>query len=185
MQFENQKPDLLISRRRLLLGGAALACIAACPPAMAARGNVKALSFYNLHTEEKETIEFARGGKFDSKALDAINHLLRDHRTGDKHPIDPQLLSDLHALYNALGSRSPVEIISGYRSPKTNTMLNKNGGGVAHKSLHMQGKAIDFRLNDKDLAYVKQAAMDMQRGGVGYYADSRFVHIDTGRVRSW
>ena len=110
---------------------------------------------------------------------------LRDHRTGDVHPIDPQLLDLLTHLQQSVDSARAFEVISGYRSPKTNAMLASNSGGVARKSLHMQGMAIDIRLPGKRLKDLRAAALSLEAGGVGYYPSSDFVHVATGRVRSW
>lgn len=185
-QQEHDKATLSLTRRHLIISSAALCALSLANPAFAiASREVKALKFYNLHTEEKEELAFFRDGKFDAAALKKINHLLRDHRTGEVYPIDPRLLSHVHAVHKRLGSSSPIEIISGYRSPKSNTMLIKRGGGVARKSKHLQGKAIDFRLQDVALDRIYDAAKDMQCGGVGMYGASNFVHLDTGRVRSW
>lgn len=124
-------------------------------------------------------------GRYLPTALSAVSHLLRDFRTGDEHPIDPRLLDLLHALHVSIGSQRPFEIISGYRSPGTNAMLRTHGGGVASGSLHMQGRAIDLRVGDVPLASLRDAALALRRGGVGYYPTSNFVHVDTGRVRRW
>jgi uncharacterized protein YcbK (DUF882 family) len=113
---------------------------------------------------------------------------LRDFRTGDMHQMDPGLLNLLVALTDKTETRSPFYVISGYRSPKTNALLRDEGGagtGVAKKSLHMQGQAIDIRLADVNLAYVHKAALSLGRGGVGYYPTSDFVHVDVGPVRQW
>ena len=117
--------------------------------------------------------------------MSSINHLLRDFRTGDVHAIDPKLLDLLHALRSATGSRKPFEVISGYRSPVTNHDLRALSDGVASGSLHMKGQAIDIRLGDVKLTALRDAARALGRGGVGYYAESNFVHVDTGRVRFW
>ena len=115
----------------------------------------------------------------------AINRHLRDFRTGDEHVIDPALLDLLHRLRLTLGAEHPFEVISGYRSPKTNQMLREKSNGVAASSLHMAGKAIDIRVADVTLAALRTAAIDLRAGGVGYYPESQFVHVDTGRVRMW
>ncbi|AMY08755.1 Peptidase M15 [Luteitalea pratensis] len=145
----------------------------------------RVLTFAHLHTAEKLEVEYMDGVRYLPQALSAVNHLLRDFRTGDVHDIDPALLDLLHALHASTGSRRPFEIISGYRSPLTNAMLRSHGGGVASGSLHMEGKAIDIRLADVPLESLRDAALDLRRGGVGYYAASNFVHVDTGRVRRW
>jgi uncharacterized protein YcbK (DUF882 family) len=110
---------------------------------------------------------------------------LRDHRTGQMHPIDRKLLDLLHEVQRRTGSQAPFEMISGYRSAATNERLRRQGHRVARRSLHMVGKAIDIRLPDLSTRRLRDAAVAMRRGGVGYYARSNFVHLDTGRVRRW
>ncbi len=150
---------------------------------------VRALSFVHTHTAEKLAIEYCCDGKYDPKALSKLNYLLRDFRTAEVHDIDPKLFDLLHELSTDLDAGdSPFHIISGFRSPKTNAMLQKRGGpntGVASRSLHMVGKAIDIRLPGVKLKDLRQAAAALKRGGVGYYPASNFVHVDTGRVRYW
>jgi uncharacterized protein YcbK (DUF882 family) len=145
----------------------------------------RVLAFRHLHTSERLEVVYAREGRYIPDALASVNHLLRDFRSGQTHPIDPQLLDVLHALKVATGSREPFEVISGYRSPATNQQLRDRSQGVASGSLHMQGKAIDIRLADVPLAKLREAAKALRRGGVGYYEESNFVHVDTGRVRAW
>jgi uncharacterized protein YcbK (DUF882 family) len=117
--------------------------------------------------------------------MDALNHFLRDHRTGDAHPIDPTLFDQLYALQHQMEATAPFHVISGYRAPQTNQMLHAHSDGVARRSLHMDGRAIDIRLPGRDLANLHKAALAMQAGGVGYYPSSDFIHLDTGRVRQW
>lgn len=145
----------------------------------------RVLRFNHTHTGEKLAIEYWRGGSYEPQSLDAINRLMRDFRTGDIHPIDPSLLDLLHDITRRTESSRPYEIISAYRSPKTNTALNSHGDGVAKNSLHLRGKAIDIRLADVPLKDLRRAALASGRGGVGYYAGSNFIHVDTGRVRTW
>lgn len=181
--------SLSASRRRFLgLGVAAAACSILLPGnALAASvGNVaRKLSFVNLHTSERLSAVYWQNGAYQPGALNEIDHLLRDWRTGDVKQMDAKLLDVLWELHRRLESKKPFEVISGYRSPKTNATLASASSGVAKKSLHMQGMAIDIRLADKKLTTVRDAAIGMQRGGVGYYAKSSFVHLDTGRVRAW
>lgn len=145
----------------------------------------RALHFRHLHTGERLAVEYASSGRYVPDALTSIDHLLRDFRTNDVHPIDPALLDLLHALNAVTGSRQPFEVISGYRSPRTNQQLRARSSGVASGSLHMKGQAIDIRVGDVRLAALRDAARSLRRGGVGYYAASNFVHVDTGRVRTW
>ena len=118
-------------------------------------------------------------------AMDKISKILRDHRSGDIHPIDPKLMDFLYDLLTKVDNHSEVHIISGYRSPATNKKLRQGSKGVASKSLHMQGKAIDIRLPGCELKQLQKAALALQAGGVGYYPKSDFIHVDTGRVRRW
>lgn len=168
--------------------GTALAAPVA-PPAALARGHAlrapRVLTFAHLHTAERLTVTYAADGHYLPDALHTVNHLLRDFRTGDVHPIDPSLLDLLHALAETTGSRTPFEVISGYRSPATNRQLRARSGGVASGSLHMVGRAIDIRVGDVRLVALRDAARTLRRGGVGYYPQSNFVHVDTGRVRTW
>ena len=143
------------------------------------------LDFYHTHTMLSLSIVYHDGKDYIPQALEKINQFLSDFRTGDSHAINPGVLDILHALHTQLGGEGTFEIISAYRSPETNTSLRKNGKGVAKNSLHMQGKAIDVRLRGVDSARLRDAAIKLGRGGVGYYKDSDFVHIDVGRVRTW
>jgi uncharacterized protein YcbK (DUF882 family) len=145
----------------------------------------RALSFSHLHTGERLVVEYFSAGAYVSSALRSINHLLRDFRTGEERDIDADLLDLLHGLSSVTETRQPFEVISGYRSPATNQMLRNQNEGVAAHSLHMVGRAIDVRLADVQLRALRQAALSMRRGGVGYYPASDFVHVDTGRVRAW
>jgi uncharacterized protein YcbK (DUF882 family) len=142
------------------------------------------LSFYHTHTGERLVIPYSPGG-CKPAALQKLNNFLRDFRTGDVHAIDPQLLDILHSIRRETGCRGVIEIISGFRSPRTNKTLRTKSGGVARKSLHMKGKAVDIRIRDLATSELRDAAVSLRRGGVGYYAKSDFVHIDTGRFRTW
>jgi uncharacterized protein YcbK (DUF882 family) len=130
-------------------------------------------------------VSYFEGGGYVPEALHRLNRLLRDHRTGDVSAIDPQLFDQLHALAQCAGCTPRYEIISGYRSSATNEKLRKASTGVATRSLHMDGRALDVRLTGCDTAKLRDLALALQRGGVGYYRKSDFVHVDTGRVRSW
>jgi len=145
----------------------------------------KRIALKNLHTPESLEVEFFRGGDYVPEALSAIQVLLRDYRNGEQHPIDPPLLDYLHDLARSVGVDPEFSVISGYRSPQTNAQLHEHSNGVARNSLHMQGRAIDVRLVRVDCARLAGRALDMARGGVGYYRASDFVHLDTGRFRTW
>jgi uncharacterized protein YcbK (DUF882 family) len=175
------------NRRRFLIGLAVAGASAALPRWASADvvAGPRALRFAHLHTGERLDIEYFSGHGYEPDALRAIDHLLRDFRTGEEHVIDRGLLDLLHRLTGLTETRKPFEVISGYRSPATNKMLRSRSEGVASGSLHMQGLAIDIRLADIPLDKLRQAALTARRGGVGYYPASNFVHVDTGRVRTW
>ena len=158
---------------------------AAKPTATGPAAASRSLAFDNLHTGEKLSVVYAHGDEYNAESLAKMNYLLRDHRSGEVHPIEPALFDWLHDLQMTVGDTGSLQVISGYRSPATNAKLRAAGRGVATKSLHMQGKAIDVRLPNSDMWSFRQAAIDMQVGGVGYYKSSNFVHLDTGRVRTW
>jgi uncharacterized protein YcbK (DUF882 family) len=150
--------------------------------------NEKELSFFHTHTNEELQTAYCCDGRYRPDALAQVNHFLRDFRVNEEHPIDPALLDLLFALGSELQTRDPYHVISGYRSPKTNAMLRTRGGestGVAVHSLHMVGKAIDIRVPGVPLKELHQAAMSLKLGGVGFYPQSNFVHVDVGRVRHW
>lgn len=172
------------ARRRILIGGgAAGALLLASPVALAEQA--RTLSFYHTHTGGRLRITYAERGRHIPEALEEITLFLRDFRSGEAHPIDPLLLDKLHQLQRLTGGTGAYEIISAYRSPQTNEMLRTNSSGVAQRSLHMEGRAVDVRLQGVETRRLRQAAMGLQAGGVGYYPDSDFVHVDTGRVRTW
>ncbi len=184
--------------RRSFLGYGAIAAAAALSPirasasaatsATVSKAPVRTLSFFHTHTGERARITYCCDGQYDPQALRAVNHLLRDFRANKQTDIDPSLLDLLHELGDTLEKDQPFHIISGYRAPETNMMLRERGGGhtgVASKSLHMVGKAIDIRLPGVKLDNLRAAAKSLKVGGVGYYPSSNFVHIDTGRVRYW
>lgn len=181
--FANARSD-----RRRTLKFAAMALFA---PALllsrreAAASNRRALAFVHTHTGERLDIVYAEHGDYVPDALASIDRLLRDHRTGDIHAIDPALLDQLAALATSTGTRRPYEVICGYRCPATNAMLRERGHDVARASLHLSGQAIDLRLSDIPLATLRDAALSLAAGGVGYYPGSNFVHLDSGRIRRW
>lgn len=176
----------MIDRRKLLttaLGAASASALAA--PARAALGPARSLSLHNLHTGESLAATYWEGGAYVPDALAALNNLLRDFRTGDVHPIAPGLFDLVTALQSRLETRQTIQIISGYRSPVTNAALHAKSEGVATHSLHMVGEAMDLRIAGVDLSRIRDAAWSLQRGGVGFYPQSQFVHVDVGRVRRW
>lgn len=145
----------------------------------------RSLSFYNLHTGERLNATYWADGRYQRQGLVEINRLLRDYRTDQVKRIDLGLLELLYDLHQKLGAREAFHVISGYRSPQTNAMLHSHSSGVAKKSLHMEGKAIDIRLPGVDLERLHRRALSLRAGGVGYYPKSDFVHVDVGRVRRW
>jgi uncharacterized protein YcbK (DUF882 family) len=144
------------------------------------------IELFNTHTRETVKAVYKRGDEYDVEALAQFKKLLRDHRNGESHDMDPRLYDQLHALALAANREPHYEIISGYRSQESNDkMSSKPGSGVAKKSLHMQGRAIDVRLKNYDCAKLRDLALAAKKGGVGYYQRSNFVHIDTGSFRTW
>jgi uncharacterized protein YcbK (DUF882 family) len=179
-----------ISRRDFLAAGLAATAICFLPcEAVAAVSKVfpheKTLSFDNIHTGEKMKTVYWQEGTYVSEALADINYILRDYRTGEVKEIDTDLLDFLFALRKKLGSQIPFTVISGYRSAETNSLLCSISKGVVKNSLHIDGKAIDIRLPGYELKTLRRAALDLRRGGVGYYPHSDFVHVDVGRIRFW
>ena len=177
------------SRRRLLstAGMMAGASAAGILKSVAAEENAgsRRIVLTSLHTPESLDLVYRRGNDYVPEAIAAIQVLLRDYRTGAQHPIDPPLLDYLYEVAHLAGAPPVFSVISGYRSPQTNEMLHERSGGVASHSLHMEGRAIDVRLHSVDCASLAEKALAMQRGGVGYYNRSDFVHLDTGRFRTW
>jgi len=144
------------------------------------------LKFLHLHTGERLDIVYRKGGRYLPEALDRLDRYLRDHRTGDIRHYDPRIFDLLHDLTAELGKpNAEIGVVCGYRTPWSNEFLRTHGNGVARQSLHMQAMAIDIRLPGVRTADLRDAALTLQRGGVGYYAQSDFVHVDVGRVRRW
>ena len=172
--------------RRQFLSAAAFTVTGLALPTMSwATSTTRSLSFYHTHTGEKLDIAYGKPGLYDKKALDKINYFLRDFRTGEVHPIDPKLLDILASVREEFGGQGTFEVISGYRSPTTNQQLRTKSSKVAKRSLHMDGKAIDIRITGLQTKKIQQCVINMQCGGVGLYTKSDFVHLDTGRVRTW
>ena len=145
----------------------------------------RSLSFFHTHTHETLEVTYSVGGEYVESALEEINDFLADFRTGDEIVIDPLLLDYIYDVRASLHSNGTYEVISAYRSPKTNEKLRSKSNGVAKKSQHLLGKAIDVRLRNINSRDLRDAALKIKRGGVGYYKKSDFVHMDTGRVRHW
>jgi uncharacterized protein YcbK (DUF882 family) len=175
-----------INRRRFLQGCVSISGFMLSSPLLAfAIGKARTLAFRHTHTGERETVTYWCDGDYRVDALQLLDRLLRDHRTGESTRMDRALLDMLYQLQQAVGVCGEFEIISAYRSPKTNQMLRQKSSGVAKRSLHMQGRAIDIRLRGCDLKHLRDQAVAMKAGGVGYYAASGFIHIDTGSCRYW
>ena len=158
------------------------------PLFLADRGRLvthRALTIQNPHTGDKLSLTYFEKGRYLNDALNEISFLLRDYRTDDVHPIDPELLDQLHDLKQILGLHQPFDVICGYRSPLTNAKLHAEHSGVANNSFHMYGRAVDIRIERFDLRSIHNAAIAMHRGGVGYYPGSKFIHLDTGTFRTW
>jgi len=144
------------------------------------------LRFYHTHRGERLDVVYRHGDSYDSRAQARINQYLRDHRTGEVHEYDPRLLDLLRDLMISLGrSDTEIDVICGYRTPRTNEYLRTHGHAVARHSLHMEAMAIDIRVPGVPSSELRDAALRLRRGGVGYYAASDFVHVDVGRVRRW
>lgn len=185
-------PRTHLDRRRVLRVGARLATAGAAPwllvaRARAAGGTERSLAMSHTHTGEQLQLVYAVQDRYLPAALGSLDRFLRDHYSGRVGRIDPALFDLLHTLASTLGRGVPAyHVISGYRCPETNDRLRRTrGGGVAGRSLHMDGRAIDIRLPGVPLAEVRDAALELKLGGVGYYPGQDFVHVDTGRVRRW
>jgi uncharacterized protein YcbK (DUF882 family) len=180
--------ETTLSRRHLLGGALALGGLSLLPQSALAALPERRLAFRNVHTNERIDARYFGAGGYDRAGLAEINHGLRDWRTGDVASMDRDLLDLLVSIREKLGvaPRRPFDLISAYRSPRTNSSLRQHGGGgVANKSQHLLGRATDIALPGVSLDRVRLAALSEKRGGVGYYPRDGFVHVDTGRVRTW
>ena len=159
---------------------------AAGPKLPSVSDSVYRLHFFHTHTRERLNIVYRDGEGYDTESLARLNRYLRDHRTGEIHEYDPRVFDLLHDLTIALGNPDlEIDVVCGYRTPWSNEFLRTHGHGVAQHSLHMQAMAIDIRVPGIPTAQLRDAALALHRGGVGYYAASDFVHVDVGRVRRW
>lgn len=180
--FQQTRRSFLVHSTQALAGLAALSIPDIC---FAKVTRKRTLSLYHARAQKELTLTYAAGKKYNPKALTKINSFLRDYQTGQIHRIDPKLLDILWALQQEMGCKGPYKVVSAYRSPQTNRNLRRTQTGVAGHSLHMQGKAIDISLPGTSISQIRQCAMSMQTGGVGYYPQSNFVHLDTGIYRTW
>lgn len=172
-----------LPRRRFVAG-----CAFVALPAIGTRAaaSTRRLALVHTHTGERLALDYAADGRYPPEALQALNRFLRDHYSGEVGTIDPALLDQLQRLRERLGADAPYEVISGFRGAGTNERLRSTrGGGVALRSLHLEGRAVDVRLPGVALDALRDAALELRGGGVGFYPRERFVHLDTGRVRRW
>lgn len=180
-----------MERRGFLKAGLTLSVAAALSttcvkPALALAGEgTSSVSFHNEHTGEHFSGVYRVGNKYLPEAFERINYVLRDFRQNEIFPIDPRVIDIVATVHRASGSSTPYSLLSGYRSPKTNAMLRHESGGVAKKSLHMHGQAIDVRMGNMSTARLRDLAKQLHAGGVGYYSRSNFVHMDSGDFRTW
>ncbi len=176
-------------RRFFSIALAAVACSVAAPSvsfaAIPRAKGLKSLAFHNLHTDERLRVAYWKDGVYSRPALAKISRVMRDHRSGEERPVNLRLLELLHDLQGKIGSDAALEIISGYRAPRTNAMMASASDGVARHSYHTRAMAADIRLPGISLSGLRKTALAMGRGGVGYYPDSGFVHVDVGPVRQW
>lgn len=177
--------ECTFSRRKFLTLAASFMAVSATPAftsslvsSLRPRFSSRKISLYNTHTKEDFEGTYWREGHYEEKALKQLAHLLRDRRNNKQHPIEPHLFDALHSLQVSLGIRDPYHVICGYRSKETNATLCKKSRGVAKHSRHMQGQAIDLRLENIPLKELCDAARALKVGGVGYYPKSNFIHID-------
>lgn len=181
----SQRSARALPRRGFLRLAAGAGLAMAAPGVLAGVARERRLALLNLHTGERLRTTYWADGRYVDDGLAEIARVLRDHRTGEVHPIDPALLDLLVALQVRTEASGAFHVISGYRSPRTNAALRAHSRGVARHSLHMQGRAIDIRHPRVRLPALRSAARSLRLGGVGYYPKSGFVHVDTGRVRYW
>jgi uncharacterized protein YcbK (DUF882 family) len=178
--------EMEINRRAVLRLGFGIAASLGASPAIArAVPSARTLALDNVHTGERLEATYWERGAYQPDALAAIDRILRDHRTDETTEMNTGLLDLLHSLRATLGSHRRFEVFSAYRSPSTNAALFEEGHGVAEHSFHMAGKAIDIRLPGRSLSMLRRAALQLRRGGVGYYPQPGFVHVDVGPLRRW
>lgn len=145
----------------------------------------RSLSFFHTRTQKRLNVTYAVGKSYNRRALTEVNSFLRDWQTNQVHVIDPRLLDILWSIQQEVGCKGVYEVVSGYRSPTTNRKLRRSHSGVAGQSLHMLGKAIDIRFSGCNIRNIRQCALAMKTGGVGYYAQADFIHLDSGEFRTW
>jgi uncharacterized protein YcbK (DUF882 family) len=181
----------ILSRRRFLKGLAYGSLMAMGSPkfvqaaSLGLINHTKSLSLEHHHTGENLNLTYYEQGSYIHGALEEISYFLRDYHNDQVHRVDPKLLDQLHEVKLLLGVNKPFHILSGYRSPSTNASLRRHSRGVANHSLHMEGRAVDIRIEGVSTKTIRRAALKVQRGGIGYYPNSDFVHLDTGEMRTW
>lgn len=191
MESRNIDEDSVVASRRGFLKTVASASLLTLSgtkilnAAVKSDSSRKTLDLKNIHTGDKLKLAYFEQGDYIEGALQEISYVLRDYHTGSVHPIDPALLDQLYDLKLALEIDKPFYVFSGYRSPRTNARLRKRNRKVAKHSLHMQGRAIDIHVDGLETRKLRNAALAMRRGGVGYSQRFNFVHLDTGDFRSW
>ena len=188
-----QQPDWSWTRRTLLKTSVAAFLVfsdrllaPALARAQAEELPVGELSFYNIHTDERLRVRYRdERGQYDLSALDEVNHILRCHHTGEVATMDPRVIEHINLVQKTLGGDGEIHVISGYRSPEYNAMLAKRSRRVARHSLHVEGQAVDFFIPGVQPRVIRQIALKLQYGGVGYYPRADFIHLDCGPFRSW
>lgn len=191
--FRQDYAVMSINRRQFLQWSSATSLMLGAPQILAANASSlilttdehRSLKLRNLHTGEKLSVTYFEHGDYLIDGLAEIYLLMRDHRENQIAPMDINLLDQLHSIQSKLETQREIMLISGYRSPETNHKLREKGAGVAKRSLHMSGKALDFRIPGLNLRHVHKATLASTQGGVGYYGRSGYIHMDTGRKRRW
>ncbi|MEL6768359.1 MAG: DUF882 domain-containing protein [Pseudomonadota bacterium] len=178
-----------LTRRTVLTGLAALGGLSATPPALAAynsgKGDFRSLRLVNSRTGERVSTVYWVDGQYIPEALDAFNYILRDWRAERATSMDPRIIDILAATHNLLDCGEPFDIVSGFRTQGTNAMLRRRSRGVAKKSYHTRGMAVDIALKSRSVEQISGAGKALSAGGVGRYTRSKFVHLDSGPVRDW
>ncbi len=191
MSFLLDETETLLNRRAFLKGGltlsaSALISVSSVTPAFALPGRgAYSVSFRNEHTGESFSGVYRVGNKYLPEAFERINYVLRDFRANEVFPIDPRAVDIVAVIRRAMGTKKGYSVLSGYRSPRTNSHLRAASEGVAKRSLHMSGQAIDVRMDDVETKHLRDLAVKLAAGGVGYYPRSGFVHLDSGAFRTW
>jgi uncharacterized protein YcbK (DUF882 family) len=177
--------SMLLSRRQIFGAVAGLAVAGSAKPAATLSLAPRSVSLYNIHTGEWLRTVYWADGHYIREAVRDINWILRDHRSDEIRPMNAGILDLLGMLRDRLDTHQPFLVVCGYRSPATNRRLYLEGAGVAKNSYHIKGMAIDLRSDGRSIAQIRDAALSLRGGGVGYYPRSGFVHVDCGPIRQW